>query len=159
MLRKLLLGVAAFLGACSGEPADVAGTYNVAVTNRDNGCELDSWNEGDQNANIGVVIRQEGESLEAEVQGIVGGLLVLWLGSGTFTGDVDGDHVELDIFGKNSFDVGGCSYRFNAVLDAELDGDFLEGEIRYTADANDPDCSGLQGCVTRQSLNGTRPPS
>jgi hypothetical protein len=151
----LLLGL---LAGC-GDSADLSGSYTVSVTNRENGCELDNWTEGNQASNIAVVITQEGDEAQADVEGVTGGVLDLWLGSSVFAGTVDGEDFVLTIFGQNSFTEGNCSFTFNAELDGSIDGDFISGDIRYIAKTNNnPDCTALEGCVTRQSFNGSRPP-
>lgn len=151
----LVLGL---LAGC-GDSADLTGTYTVSVTNRENGCMLDNWSEGDQASNIEVVITQEGDEVQADVQGVTGGVLDIWLGSSVFTGVVDGEDFVLTIFGENSFNEGNCSFTFNAELDGSIDGDFITGDIRYIAATNNnPDCASLEGCATRQSFNGSRPP-
>lgn len=153
-----LLLVLGSVAAC-GDPADLTGTYTVSVTNRENGCMLDNWTEGNQASNIGVVITQEDDEARADVEGGTGAILDLWLGSSVFTGPVDGDDFVLTIFGESSFTEGNCSYTFNAELDGSIEGDFISGDIRYIAKTNNnPDCATLEGCVTRQSFNGSRPP-
>jgi hypothetical protein len=151
--------LAAALGGCGGGPADVAGSYSVAVTNGQNGCNFENWTEGETTANIPVVITQDDTKVTAEVQGIVGGLLGLWLGASVYTGDIDGDSLTLTLFGSNSTTLGNCTYTINSTMTADFDNDVLRGQIRYQSATNDnPDCAGIEGCVTVQDFNGNRPP-
>jgi hypothetical protein len=159
MRRVSALFLLAAIASCGSDPADVAGNYSTAVTNRENGCNFDNYTEGESSSNIPVVITQEGEDATATVGGVAGGVLDFWLGSRAFAGTVDGNNVDLTLFGENSFNDGNCSFTFNAELTAEVDGDVITGNIRYRAATNNnPDCSAIEGCVTRQEFNGTRPP-
>lgn len=154
-----VLAALAVVAGCSGEPADVAGNYSVAVTNGQNGCNFDNWTEGEATANIPVVVTQDGVEVSAEVQGIVGGFLGLWLGSNVYTGEIDGNSLQLTLYGDNSTTVGNCTYTINSTMVADFDNDVLRGQLRYQAATNgNPDCAALQGCVTIQEFNGARPP-
>jgi hypothetical protein len=147
-----------FIFAACGD-ADVEGNYTVAVTNRDNGCNLQNWTVGDQTSGIGVTINQEGSDVSAQVDGAFGGLLNLTLGSSLYTGDISGDSLLLKLFGNRSQNMGNCAFTFNSVIDAEANGDSLAGRIEYTAAGNgNPDCASIDGCVTFQDFNGSRPP-
>jgi hypothetical protein len=151
--------LAAALGGCGSEPADVAGNYSVAVTNGANGCDFANWTEGETTANIPVLVTQEGTQVTAEVQGIVGGLLLLWLGASVYVGEIDGNSLELTLYGSNSTAVGNCTYTINSTMTAEFDKDVLRGQIHYRSATNgNPDCAGIEGCVTVQEFNGNRPP-
>jgi hypothetical protein len=160
----LLLGALVFAaGLCAGcdeDPADVAGDYSISTTNRENGCNFNDWTEGDTITNVPLMITQSGESLTGEVSGAWGTWLDLVLGSRIFTGKVDGDEVDMTLHGTNSASDGGCTWFVNAHLTGTLSGDVLTGNIRYTPATNGhPDCSTIEGCVSRQEFNGTRPPS
>lgn len=154
------LAIAALAGCGGSDPANVAGDYSISVTSRTNGCDLTNWSEGATAQNIAVEITQNGGSASAEVMGAVGGLLDVWLGGRVFTGSVDGNRIELVLTGETEYSMGECDYTFDAIIDGELDGDALEGEIRYEAQTDgDPDCGDLTGCVSIQEFNGTRPPT
>jgi hypothetical protein len=106
-----------------------------------------------------VTISQTDDSVTAEVGGAAGALLELWLGSNNYTGSVDGNHLELELEGENNMTMGTCDYHYISIIDADLDGDVLEGEIRYeTVTDGTPDCGELEGCSSVQAFNGTRPP-
>lgn len=148
----------ASLTAC-GSDANVEGNYTMAVTNGENGCTITNWTVGQQNTGIPVTIRQEGTEVSAEVMGAAGIGLGLLLGTNLFTGGVDGDDIDLKIIGSSQFRTGMCAYTFNADLRGSLDGDALSGDILYRAQTNDhADCAAIQGCVSVQKYNGTRPP-
>ena len=158
-ITSLLLGIAAVAG-CGDDPANVAGDYSIAVTNRSNGCDLTNWTEGNTAQDIPVEIVQNGSAATADVTGGVGGLLDVWLGSSLFTGEVAGNHLDLLLTGTTEYAEGECDYTMNATIDATLDGDALEGEIRYEAQTDlDPECGDLTGCVSVQEFVGVRPPS
>jgi hypothetical protein len=154
-----VLGLMLAVAACSDDPADVEGTYSIAVTNGDNGCELDNWTEGESAQNIQAEITQDGDSASASVGGITGGVLDFWLGGHVFTGTVDGTDLVLTLTGNNPLSEGNCAYTFDAVLDGAITGDVITGEIRYEAQTNGgTDCGTLTGCASVQAFNGTRPP-
>lgn len=157
--RRLVAAIACVLGAGCGEDAEVAGSYTIAVTNRDNGCEFANWTVGNTAAGIPVSITQDGASVTATVEGVVGSLLTLSLGANVYTGDVDGDELALTLYGTRSQTEGNCTFTNNSTLRATVDGDALVGRIDYTRATNgNPDCARLASCVTYQDFNGTRPP-
>jgi hypothetical protein len=159
----LLTLFCASLAACgSDDPADVAGDYTVAITNRDNGCELTPWTVGDSASGISVTITQDAknkDSATATVGGVAQVFLIALAGGNTFTGSVDGDHVELKAVGTIPRSTGNCTYTYNATIDGDLDGDALTGKIHYQAATNNgTDCGTKTGCESLQDFNGTRPP-
>lgn len=157
----LFFVVLSFVGTGIGcsDPADVAGDYTVALTNRENGCNFDNWTVGNTSSNIPVTITQAGTSMSATVGGGAALVLDLALGSHVYQGNVDGTHLNATIYGNNSTTSGNCTFTYNSTFDADSDGDFLTGEIRYTPATNgNPDCASIEGCVNRQEFNGSRPP-
>lgn len=159
-MRIFAFALFALTAACSSSPANVAGDYTIAVTNRDNGCNLANWTVGSSAQNIGVTITQSGSDAMATVNGVTGGYLNLALGSNVFSGTVDADHLSLTLFGTRSQTSGNCTFTYNAVIGADLNVDALTGTIDYTAKGNgNPDCATIDGCVSRQDFNGTRPPT
>jgi hypothetical protein len=161
-----LLTVCAATAACDSDPVDAAGEYSISVTNRENGCDFDDWTEGNTATGIPVTITQDDEDATATIEGVTGFLLDVVLGPTAeptgpdFTGSVDGNHLELTRFGTRNSIEGNCSFTINAVIDAELDGDILQGVIRYETNTNDsPDCGAKEECASIQEFNGTRPPS
>jgi hypothetical protein len=158
-MRRISAFLFIFLSAACGD-ANVEGNYSIAVTNRDNGCNFQNWTVGQQASGIAVTINQEGSDVSATVEGATGALLNLTLGSNFYTGDVEGSSLLLELFGNRSQTMGNCAFTFNSIIDAEANGDALTGRIEYTAAGNgNPDCASIDGCVTFQDFNGTRPPS
>ncbi len=162
-MRSLPFLILVALAACgSTSPANVAGSYTIAVTNHDNGCNLGNWTVGNMSSGIPVTITQDGTAATATVTGVTGGYLDLALGDHNFTGTVDGDFMSLTLFGTRSQTAGNCTYTYNAVLGATLTNDALEGAIDYESKTNgNPDCTsmGITGCKSEQAFNGTRPPT
>ena len=153
----------ALLAACGSDPADVAGQYSLSLTNRDNGCNFANWTVDETASNIPITMTQSTEDMSmatAVVGGAAGVYLDVLLGSRTYTGDVDGSSLLLTLFGQTTGMDGNCTFTVNSVIDAQLDGDVLSGEIRYEKATNgNPDCAASEGCASRQDFNGTRPPS
>jgi hypothetical protein len=159
-LAILGLGLAA-LGGCGGDggPVNVEGEYTISVANQENGCSLANWDEDGTATGIPVSVSQNGEAANAEVGGASGIALNLWLGSNVFVGSVNGANLDLEIEGENEMTTGNCDYHYIAIIDARLEGDVLEGEIRYEAVTDGAsDCGALDGCSSVQDFNGTRPP-
>ena len=157
-MKRLVL-VTVILAGCGSDPVNAEGTYTIAVTNRDNGCNFANWTVGDSASNIGVVITQQGDNAVADVQGGTRAVLDLWLGSHSFSGNIDGDHLDLTLTGTRSQTTGNCTWTVDGVLDAHLKGDVLTGRINYVGNGNkNSDCAAVTGCVTYQDFNGTRPP-
>jgi hypothetical protein len=157
MRRLVVLMIMA--GCGGGEDADVAGDFTIALTNRDNGCELENWTVGEQASNIPVIITQSSDNVTASVEAGAGVVLDVALGSHVYTGSVDGNDIFLELFGTRVAQTGNCTFSFNSEIDASLSGDSLTGRINYRAATNgNPDCSDLEGCVSFQEFNGARPP-
>ncbi|HEY5950347.1 MAG TPA: hypothetical protein VIV40_32875 [Kofleriaceae bacterium] len=151
----LLLGIA----ACGSDPVNAEGTYTIAVTNRDNGCQFQNWTVGDSAAGIQCTINQEGENANADVTGLTRAYLDAVLGSHVFNGKISGDELDLVILGTRSATMGNCTLTVDAQLLATLNGDVLTGRINYRYHGNgNTDCAPYDGCVSYQEMNGTRPP-
>ena len=147
------------VSGCSVSPVDANGSYTLSITSRENGCEFDGWMEGNTSSGIPVEISQDDDLADATVGGVVATYLDVVLGSHVFSGEVSGDHLELVLSGTRETQSLGCAYFVSSLLDARLDGDYLEGQLVYTINDNgSPDCQNLQGCTSVQDFNGTRPP-
>ncbi len=160
MKGSILLVLLATVGACTSD-ADVAGNYTVALTNRDNGCNLGNFTPGDTSSGVGVVITQNGSKVTLTVNGLGGVALVALLGANgnVLTGDVDGDDFEVEALGTRPNTSGNCTYTFNSTIKGRLTGDALAGRIDYTvSDNGNSDCGQVHGCLSYQDFNGTRPP-
>jgi len=162
MVRQVC--VLATLAACSsstssGPPADVSGSYTVTVTNRTNGCNFPSWNEGAATPNIPFTITQNGASVSGSVGGLSGAYTAIVLGTNTFSGTAAGTTVSMTAYGTRSTTMGQCAYTINATVTGNLLGNELTGSIKYVPATNhSPDCGTLESCVSQQDFDGTRPP-
>lgn len=159
---KSLLGslvcLAAWTGCGGSDPVDVEGTYSVGLTNRDNGCAFQNWDDGAMTPGIGVVVTQDGAQATADVQGGAGFVLDVAIGGHLFEGEVDGSHLDLTIMGTRANTQGNCTFTYDATLSANLIGDALMGTISYTAAHNNhSDCAAIE-CVSTQEFSGSRPP-
>lgn len=157
MKRLLVLGVV--LAACGGgSDANVAGNYTMATTNRDNGCNFAGYTVGAQNM-VGVNITQTNSKLSATVTGGGGFLLALVVGTNVYTGDVDGNDVDLEIIGNIAMNNGNCAFTYNSEIHAKADGNSMSGRIEYRAVTNNnSDCAAITNCLTFQEFAGSRPP-
>jgi hypothetical protein len=159
MAAKQGLVLLAILGACSSSPANVAGDYTVAVTEKDNGCNLQNWTVGMSYTGVDVTITQSGGNATATVNGLGGLGIAGVFGGNVFTGTVDGDHLDLKLLGTKSNNTGNCTYTYNGEIIATLTGDSLEGTLDIIGAGNgNPDCAGITGCKSFEDFNGTRPP-
>lgn len=159
MTRVLVAFGLVMTASCGSDPADLAGDYTIALTNRDNGCGFDNWQVGNTAANIPLAVTQADSSMTAIVGGGAGVYLDVVLGSRNFVGEIDGDNFEATLYGTTTGQQGNCSFTVNATLDGTLSGDVITGVLRYEAATNgNPDCAPLTGCVSYQEFNGTRPP-
>jgi hypothetical protein len=157
-MKHFLGGLLAVVAGCS-DPANVEGTWTVALTNRDNGCSFGNWTVGESATNVQVVFTQNGESVNADVQGLAEIGLALLLGAdGIFSGSVDGDELDLVREGTNPTTMGNCTFTYNAQILATVSGGTMEGRIEYRAQHNNnSDCAAVT-CLTYQDFNGVRPP-
>jgi hypothetical protein len=160
-MRVLALLPLAFLVACGGEnDVDATGDYTVSLTNRDNGCQLSNWNVGDTSSGIPLTIAQTDNAITATVGGGAGVALGLWLGDNHYTGEVSGSNLDLQLEGQNNMSQGTCDYHYISIIDGELHGDVIGGQVRYeTVTDGSSDCGALEGCASIQDFNGTRPPT
>lgn len=163
ILVALLTGSAAGAAlACGGDdpPAAVAGDYTVNVTNGADTCSLPNWNQGASFSDIHLKLEQNGSALTGTFQGPLANLFLnTVLGASTFEGSVSGSKVALERQGTTAVGQGSCAFTVTGTVSARVSGDFIEGTITYQPSTNDsPDCTGIAGCSTQQSFNGSRPP-
>jgi hypothetical protein len=145
------------LAAC-GSNGNVAGSYTIALTDKDNGCNLANWTSGNQTTGVPVTITQSGSDVNATVTGVAAAVLDAFIGTAAFTGD---DSIDLKAIGTIPKQSGNCTWTYNGEITASLDGDALEGRIDYrAADNGNSDCMTMMihGCDSYQAFNGTRPP-
>lgn len=165
MRRSLVSLCALALAACGdgddfeSTPVDTSGVYTVNVTNKANACGYPNWNENESTTGIELTIIQDGSTITGTVGGAVGSLVQLLLGASTFQGTVSGNQVDATNFGTKSYTDGACTYTINIVMEGTLDGDALQGVLRYTPKTNEsPDCGVLASCESIQEFSGSRPP-
>jgi hypothetical protein len=162
-LTIALLALAAqSLAGCgnSDPPAQVAGSYTIAITNGDNPCQFQNWTAGTMTSGISLTLTQNGSDLTATVEGAAGGVVSLLLGSAKYEGHIDGTSFEVDNFGTNSFKSGNCAFTIKSTAKGTISGDVIMGTIDYSPVTNSsPACGGLGACVDQQRFNGTRPPT
>lgn len=161
MKQLALLGFVVIAGVgCSSDPAQVAGTYTVGVTNRDNGCNFANWTVGAMSSGVTVAITQSGSTATANVTGAIGTYFDFAFGTSMFTGPIDGDQLDLKLMGTRAQTSGNCTFTYDGEITATSSGDILTGRIDYTPATNGhTDCAAVTGCVTYQDFNGTRPPT
>ncbi|HZU83955.1 MAG TPA: hypothetical protein VE987_13600 [Polyangiaceae bacterium] len=144
----------------SGPPPNVAGDYSVDVTDGSNGCQFANWTQGSTATGIPVTVTQNATSVGVTVDGLVGSLLKLGIGTNVFTGSLSGDRATMTAAGSVAGTQGNCAYTTNATIDATFNGDTMQGTLTYTRMTNgNPDCAGITGCQTIQQFSGARPPS
>ena len=155
---KLVLA-ALLVAGCSTSDAQVAGTYTVNVTNRDNGCNFANWTVGNMTSGVSVAITQSGKAVTANVTGGVGVELDFAFGSSMFMGSVDGDSLDLKLMSTKAQTSGNCTFTYDGEIAASSSGDILTGRINYTPATNGhTECASIEGCITYQDFNGSRPP-
>jgi hypothetical protein len=162
MARKTLILVLLALGCGSESPADVAGTYTLSLTVRQNECGILGGSVGDTSSGVEIVVAQPGagSDVTGQVQGVAGLALALAMGSDTFTGKMAGNSLDMSISGTMAGSNGTCAFTRNAHLDAKLSGDVLTGTVTYTFATNKTaDCGTRDTCQDIQAFNGTRPPT
>ncbi len=147
-------------GTSSDPPQDLTGTYTVAVTSKENGCNFQNWNVGQSTSGIPMVVTQQGSNgITAVIQGAAGAYLTLILGTATFTGSVSGPTGTLTATGTRSGNQGNCAFTVNANMTITLAVNAINGSIAYAPKTNGgTDCGVLNACSSRQDLSGSRPP-
>ena len=159
MRRALMLLALLALASCDSSPVDIAGSYTLAVTNHENGCGFQNWTENESSSGIPLTVTQSGSDVTAILEGLTGTWVEALLGARTFTGDVRASEMDVTLHGTRSYTQSNCTYTVNAHAVATLSGDTLAGTIGYTPSTNgSPDCGAIEGCVSTQAFNGTRPP-
>lgn len=158
-LTPLVVASALALSSCSSSPVNAAGSWTLNVTNGANGCMIDTWTEGQSSSGVPLTITQEGSAVTGELGGAWATASDLLLGSHTFTGDVNGDAIDMRITGRAA-SSGGCAYTTVVDLTGTISGDTITGSLVWSADTNaSADCGYLATCESVQSMNGARPPS
>jgi len=160
-MRRWISAVAISWGALAmGCGSDyVGGSYTVNLTNGDDGCGVMGWTVGDTTSAVPVAVLQDGDQVQLDVGGASGTLLDLAVGSSIFNGQVGGSDITAALIGSRAGSQGSCTYTYTIDLRASVDGDFMEGELRWHPVTNGhADCGVLETCENVQSFNGSRPP-
>ncbi|MFT3693418.1 MAG: hypothetical protein QM831_09790 [Kofleriaceae bacterium] len=158
-MKSFVVGLVLLAACGTDDPVQVAGTYSVGVTNRDNGCNFQNWTVGAMNSGISIVISQSGANVTADVQGGSGLFLDIAFGSSAFTGTADGSQLDLKLEGTRVQQSGTCTYTYNGEITAVSNGDVLSGKINYVPATNgNSDCAAISGCLSYQEFTGSRPP-
>lgn len=150
-------------GDADVEPVDMAGEYDLTITNGDNGCGFAQWTVGTITRSVPLTITQ-GDPGPADVIGIIGGIVGLTLrlsvGSDTLRGTVTGDDVEMSLLGQEQGADEGCTYRALGTAYGTLTGDALQGRVEYTYVIvhDGGNCGDKADCVSVQNFIGARPP-
>ena len=145
--------------ACGGEgDADVAGSWTLSLTNRDNGCNFSNWTTG-KTESATLDLMQSGTDVTGPATGWTQLTLKATLGNDYYSGTVSGSHVALTLSGHNALTQGNCSYFINATLAGDVSGNTMNGRTDYKPQTNhDPDCDYLETCTTYQDFSASRPP-
>ena len=166
-LRRHFFGILVLLLGplgCSSEAefteatADVSGNYLVALTNRTSSCDFKDWVEGKESAGIGFNITQDGEALQATVDGVTAIWLGLALGSAQFEGRAEQRSIELVNYGSRAQTSESCTFTYDATVEGQLEGDAISGTITYAPHTNGAaSCANVE-CQAFQDFSGSRPP-
>lgn len=158
-----LLVLGAVSAACGNStPTNFAGTYNVTLVDGANDCNISGWTPGTANPNITATITQDGAFAQLSVPSgtATGFLLVLFLGTNSFPGDVEGDQFTTNYLGTKQQTVNGtnCTYNVRAQLSLTLAADdSVSGSLTYVPVTNgDASCGVLNACSNSQSVVGSR---
>lgn len=164
MRRGISIALVALVGALGGTAAcgdsNVAGNYTAALINGPDGCSI-GWNE-DQQVTATFTVTQSDSDITLTVTDLVSSVFVASLvGGGGFTGEVDGDTVEVARTSTlTPTRSGNCEFTYNAKIIGDVDGDSMKGRVEYRAATNGHvDCGSRTSCLSRQDFNASRPPT
>lgn len=158
-MRTIPLALVAALAACSGSndagpPPDVAGNYNLTVTDGQNGCNLENFETNSMQSGITVAIAQSGASVSATPMATQGLVLAFSAGD-TVSGTIQGSEASLSSSSGRS--QGGCAYTTTATVAMYFQGDQVQGTFLYTDSGNgSSDCGVMQQCTSSQTFTGSR---
>jgi hypothetical protein len=144
----------------SGAALDFTGTYNGAITNRENPCNIGGWTVGTSSTGTMMSITQMGSDISVEVQGFSAFALSLFTGGGgPLVGTATGNVMNVSRSGTRAQTSGACSFTPRIEARATLNGNTLEGTVTYRYQTNGhPDCRERATCATTQSIAFVRPP-
>jgi hypothetical protein len=169
MSTKGMLLIMVWFGTACGN--DVAGTFDIQLTNMTNGCDVTPWTEGMFDLST-LTLTQDGSTDTATLlaHGDIENVLTSFLGTNVFTGgdmqdaNSQANLIDLDLkaVGMLRKSSGNCTWTFDAEITASLSnggvyGRNIEGSLYYRAsDDGNPDCAPLaiHGCETFLSFFG-----
>ena len=139
------------------EDANFAGAYSINFNNDENGCAFDGWTVDATTTGVPVTITQDGNQVTADVEGLAGTFLDLYLGSKRLSGTVEGNDATLILLGAPR-DHAGCVSVIDAEYALTLAGDAVSGTAVYTRAIQSGTCTFPAGCESHQTLSGSRAP-
>lgn len=156
-LRKLFV-LSAFALACSSAPTNFAGSYTLTETENANTCNLPNWTQG-STLTFTAKFTQDGANAQITVEGALGGVLQLLVGTAQFQGTVSGNTFTAEFIGQGKQTEGACSYTENVGISASLDSNnVISGTITITpVTNNDPSCGAKNNCLgNTETVSGNR---
>jgi hypothetical protein len=145
------------LTGCSSNDLDqevlvnVAGSWGGTVRNESNSCP-GQFNVG-ETTSIELLITQDGPKVSMKLQGGVGFLVSLALGTDTFQGMLTGDKLDASLIGSRELTEGTCKYSYTANLLGTVAGQRMTGTVIYKPNARSGDCSAIASCSRVQSFD------
>lgn len=157
-IRKLFV-LSAFAFACGNStPTNFAGSYTLTETENANTCNLPNWTQG-STLTFTAKFTQDGTNAQITVEGALGGILQLAVGTAQFQGTVSGNTFTSEFIGSSKQTDGACSWTENVGISASLDANnVISGTITITPITNnDPSCGAKNDCPGNiETLSGNR---
>jgi hypothetical protein len=156
-LNALAVAFALALAGCSDNEldrevtVDVSGSWGGTVRNESNSCP-GQFNVGDTTT-IQVTITQDNSKVNLKVEGGVGFLVQLALGSNEFQGTQTGDKIDVSLLGSRQQTEGTCTYTYTANLVGRVQGQQMTGTVTYKPNPRTGDCSAIASCSRVQSFD------
>ena len=157
-IRKLFVLSALALACGNSTPTNFAGSYTLTETENANTCNLPNWTQG-SSVTFNAAFTQDGTKAQITIEGAVGGLLLLYVGTSTFQGTVSGNTFTAEYIGAAKQTDGACSWTENVGISASLDANnVISGTITITPITNnDPSCGAKNNCPgNTETLSGNR---
>jgi len=133
-------------------------SYTMTTTENANTCNLPNWTQG-STLTFNAKFTQDGTNAQIQIEGALGSLLALGVGTDTFQGTVSGNTFSAEYIGNKPQSEGTCSYTENIGISATLDSNsVISGTITITpVTNNDPSCGAKNGCAgNTETVSGNR---